>query len=124
MNSKIKIGWSEIDITPNEKIRLAGQFYERISDEVDTPITVTALAIECAGEQAVICSCDIACIHEELVCKVRENLRDNSSGLDVSKILIGATHTHTSYEYSYRHAPKKTLQQKSLNATYQKLEIM
>lgn len=107
MNSKIKIGWSEIDITPNEKIRLAGQFYERISDEVETPITVTALAIECGGEQAVICSCDIACIHEALVSNVRENLRDNSSGLDVSKILIGATHTHTSYQYSYRHAPKK-----------------
>ena len=107
MNSKIKIGWSEVDITPHEKIRLAGQFYERISDEVETPITVTALAIECRGEQAIICSCDIACIHETLLDKVRENLADNANGLDVTKIIIGATHTHTSYEYSYRNAPKR-----------------
>ena len=26
------IGWSEIDITPKKKIKLAGQFYERISE--------------------------------------------------------------------------------------------
>lgn len=108
MNPKIKIGWSEIDITPKEKIRLAGQFYERISDEVETPISVTALAIECGGEQAIICSCDIACIQEALLYKVRENLKNNTLGLDVSKILIGATHTHTSYEYSYKDAPQKT----------------
>ena len=26
---KIKIGWPEVDITPKEKISLAGQFFER-----------------------------------------------------------------------------------------------
>ena len=107
MKDKIKIGWSEIDITPKEKIIVSGQFYERISDEIETPISVTAMAIECNGEQAVICSCDIAAIHETLVEKVRENLTENNEGLDVSKIIIGATHTHTSYEYSYKNAPKK-----------------
>ena len=104
MKDKIKFGWSEVDITPEEKIFVSGQFYERISDEVETHITVTALAIECCGEQAVICSCDIACIKEDLVSVVRENLRENDFGLDVSKIILCATHTHTSYEYRYRNA--------------------
>ena len=41
--SKIKMGWSEVDMTPKKgsKISLAGQFFERITDEVESPITVT-----------------------------------------------------------------------------------
>lgn len=100
MSNKIKIGWAEQDITPNQKIRIAGQFYERVSDVVETPISVTALAIESEedGEQAVICSCDLACVSEGLIELVRAEL-SNVDGLDISKVIIGATHTHTSYQY-------------------------
>ena len=43
---KLKIGWGEESIVPKgRKVSLVGQFYERISDEVETPISVTALAI-------------------------------------------------------------------------------
>ena len=46
------VGWSEVSITPEGKrIRLAGQFAERISEYVETPITVTALAIESDGDE-------------------------------------------------------------------------
>ena len=41
---KIKIGWSEVSITQKKKASLAGQFFERISEYVETPITVTAMA--------------------------------------------------------------------------------
>lgn len=44
--SKIKIGWVEVDITPNQKISLAGQFYERVSDVVESRLYVTAFALE------------------------------------------------------------------------------
>ena len=44
--SQIKIGWSEVDITPKEKISLAGQFFERISDEVESELKVVAMAVE------------------------------------------------------------------------------
>ncbi len=100
MDNRIKIGWAEKDITPNQKIRIAGQFYERVSDVVETPISVTALALEAesGGEQAVICSCDLACVSEGLIELVRAELSD-TEGLDVSKVIIGATHTHTSYQY-------------------------
>ena len=35
--AKIKIGWAEVDITPEKgkKISLAGQFFERISEYVE-----------------------------------------------------------------------------------------
>ena len=36
--SNFKIGWSEVSITPDKKVSLVGQFYERISKYVETPI--------------------------------------------------------------------------------------
>ena len=57
---KVKIGWGEVSIVPEgRKVNLAGQFYERITDEVETPISITALALECGGEAAIFCSCDL-----------------------------------------------------------------
>ena len=56
MMAKIKIGWSEVSITPDKKVSLAGQFFERISEYVETPITVTAMAVEADNNQMIICS--------------------------------------------------------------------
>ncbi|MBQ6847079.1 MAG: hypothetical protein IJO61_08110 [Oscillospiraceae bacterium] len=97
---KLLAGWSEVSITPeNKRISLAGQFFERISEYVETPITVTALAIESDGEQMIICSCDVASVSQALVDEVREKL-SGVAGLDVNKIIINATHSHTSHVYS------------------------
>ncbi len=100
---RIKLGWAEEDITPNKRIRLAGQFYERVSEYVETPISVTALAVECEGEQAVFCSCDLVEIYSPLVASVRQKLIDAGAqglGLDVGKVILNAIHTHTSYIYT------------------------
>ena len=86
----LKFGWFETDITPKQKIALEGEFFERITDEVETPITVTALAIEADGEQVVFCSCDLVHITEELV----ENVRDRIQSLDIdkSKVVLSCVH--------------------------------
>ena len=98
--SKIKIGWSEVDITPKKgtKIGLSGQFFERITDEVESPITVTAFAIESKGEQMIICSCDLVGIRDNLNALVREKLASHD-GIDPKKVILNAIHTHTSYVY-------------------------
>ena len=49
--SKIKMGWAEVDITPNQKISLSGQFYERVSDVVESRLYVTAFALESGNDQ-------------------------------------------------------------------------
>ncbi len=94
----IKIGWSEISITPKEKVALAGQFYERISEYVETEITVTAMAIEADGEQMVICSCDLEGIGDNLLDEVRGRLL-SVDGLSSENVILHATHTHTSISY-------------------------
>ncbi|MBR4954366.1 MAG: hypothetical protein IKY46_00460, partial [Clostridia bacterium] len=95
--SNIRFGWAETDITPKQKISLAGEFFERVTDEAETPITATALAIECGGEQAVICSIDIVSIGANLVSMVKAAVK--ADGLDPEKIIICAPHIHNSYTY-------------------------
>ena len=97
--SVLNVGWSEVSITPEKKIALAGQFAERISEYVETPVTVTALAVEDGNEQMIICSCDLVSIGENLVQDVRETVKSKNNEIDTDKIIISAIHTHSSHTY-------------------------
>ena len=98
--SKIKMGWSEVDMTPKKgtKISLAGQFFERITDEVESPITVTAFALESGNDQLVMVACDIVSVDYNVVLAVRERLKGKID-LPLDKIIISAIHSHTSMVY-------------------------
>lgn len=95
----IKTGWAQADITPDRKVLLAGQFYARVSEGVKDPVTATALAVEAVGGgvagQAVMVSCDLATISDELRDAVRARVRARLDDLDPSSIFIGATHAHS-----------------------------
>ena len=95
----LKIGWSEKSITPDKKISLVGQFAERISEYVEKPLTVTALAIDSGDDQVVMVSCDLGSVSWNLLQDVRERLADNDVGLDPEKIIMSAIHTHTGPGY-------------------------
>lgn len=99
MNNELKIGWSEVSITPDQSISLAGQFFERISEYVETPITVTAMAVECGGEQMIICSADLCVASIALLNDIRQYLRKNYPQVPAEKVLVHATHSHTSHVY-------------------------
>lgn len=66
--SKLRFGWAEIDITPEKgkKIGLAGQFFERITDDVESRISVTALTVDDGNDYFIICSCDLVGIADNL----------------------------------------------------------
>ena len=100
--SKLQFGWSEKSITPDKKVSLCGQFAERISEYVEKPLCVTALAVGSGSEQAVFCACDLVDISWSLRDAVRERLAGNSAGLDPMKVIISAIHTHTGPGYSNR----------------------
>lgn len=98
--SNLLIGWSEIDLTPQKKTALAGQFAERISEYVEKPITATAMAVSTDDEQMILVSCDLVSISSNLVAMVRRNLSGNSFGIDPEKVVLCATHPHTGPVYS------------------------
>ncbi|HHT94840.1 MAG TPA: hypothetical protein P5064_00245 [Clostridia bacterium] len=99
MKTYIKAGWRENSITPTKRASLAGQFYERISEYVETDITVTALAVSSEYDHFVICSCDLLYVQESLMDKVRQKIEGRCEGLDPMKVILNATHTHTSIDY-------------------------
>ncbi len=97
---RLHVGWSSVSITPDVPVQLAGQFYERVSEHVRDPLLATALALETRQgeqglEQAVIVSCDLTNIPDGLQDRVKQRVAANVPGLDVAKIFLAATHTHT-----------------------------
>ena len=97
--ANMKIGWSEISITPDKKVALAGQFAERISQYIEKPLTATAMAVEAGDEQMVLVSTDLVGVAANLVDLVREKLAGNPEGLDPMKVVMAAIHTHTAPVY-------------------------
>ena len=124
--NKIKIGWGEVSLTPEgKKVNLAGQFYERITDVVETPITVTALAIECGEDSAIFCSCDLVSVSHKLLDRIREIL-SAYEGFPTDKVIISAIHTHTAPVYPHRSdsvsgSSLSVLTELMPNAKYEKL---
>ena len=100
MKTSLKIGWSEINITPDKKISLSGQFAERISQYVEKPLMATAMALDNGEDHAVFCSCDLVGIGWSLVVAVRQRLIEMGAEFDVNKIIISAIHTHTGPGYT------------------------
>ena len=101
--SKIKFGWSEVSLVPKgKKVSLVGQFYERISDVVETPISVTALAMECDGDAAIFCGCDLVSTSRNLLTEVRAYILAKDPAFPAEKLMISAIHTHTALGYARR----------------------
>ena len=97
----LKVGWASREIVPDGPVALRGQFYERVSQYVRDSLTVTALALEqlddrgAACAQAVLVSCDLATAPSFLQQRVQSEVAVKLPGLDTSRIVLFATHTHT-----------------------------
>jgi sugar phosphate isomerase/epimerase len=100
---ELRVGWATRSITPERPVALFGQMRTRISKGVRDPITCTALAMETVRDgtsvdQAVMVSCDICSVGPQLVetlTKRHETIIAACPGLDPTKIIVNATHSHT-----------------------------
>ena len=72
--SNMKIGWSEISITPDKKVALAGQFAERISQYIEKPLTATAMAFSDGVHSAVLVTLTLCSVPEVLYKRVEKTL--------------------------------------------------
>ncbi len=103
LKGELYIGWATADITPTDSVNLYGQFYDRFSQYVQSPLTVTALAMEAIYEQderdqAIMVSMDVT----EFLAPLQDTLRDKVKGLlpdfNVKKLFLNVTHTHSAPE--------------------------
>jgi len=98
--SPLLIGWASRDITTGKPVCVHGQFYLRISEKVLDPITVTALAIDSGGDAAIFLSGDVTGFYGFMVRKVRDRVAELSPDLPAEKIVMNATHTHTTGDFA------------------------
>ena len=96
----LSIGWAIEDITPKGSVSLCGQYYERISEYVQSPLKVTACAIEVINEkgqkeQSIMVSMDLVWILRALRDTLKNVLKDQIPDFDVRKLFLNATHTHS-----------------------------
>lgn len=96
----LHVGAATVDITPDRPVALDGQMHVRISEKPETPIFVSALALESREgdqslDQALMISCDLVAIRQGLIELVREKAQGKLPGLDLNKLFLNATHTHT-----------------------------
>ncbi len=94
--SSIQIGWGEASLVPDKKVPLSGQFFERISQYVESPVTATALAIRSESDEAILVSLDIINIGSDVIEMIREEYVKRGGKCDPKKLVFSATHTHTS----------------------------
>ena len=100
--AKIKFGWSEVNLVPEgAKVDLAGQFYERISDKVESKLTVTAWAVDSGDDAAIFCSCDLVSTSAHLLKEVRARMASRPD-VPADKVMVSAIHTHTAPGYEKR----------------------
>jgi hypothetical protein len=94
----MKIGWASRDFTPTRPAMVQGQGHTRIGRKAMDPLTLNALAIEGADgkDAAIVISCDLGMVSDELQRIVREQLRARLPAVTADQIFMCATHTHTS----------------------------
>ena len=100
--SKLRIGWAEESIVPDKKVSLAGQFFERISEYVESEISVTAMAVESDGEQLILASVDVTTLSGPLLQLAREKFAKLTTEVDPNNLVVIATHTHTSVKMALK----------------------
>ena len=98
--SEFRVGAASADITPSQPVALDGQFELRVSRKADTPITANVLALESREgdrslDAAVMVSCDLVAISDTLLDQVRHVTQKRLPDLDLKKLFLNATHTHT-----------------------------
>tara|TARA_R110002111_G_scaffold144910_2_gene211235 strand:- start:36671 stop:41830 length:5160 start_codon:yes stop_codon:yes gene_type:complete len=98
--SDLYVGAATTSITPKLPVSLTGQMRTRIAKTVEREVSATVLALESqqAGktdDYAIMVSCDLVCIRGGILEAVREKVAPRLKELDVKKIFLNATHTHT-----------------------------
>lgn len=100
---QLKIGWGEVTLIPEGRtFDLAGQFYERITNEVESQISATTMVVDCDGDVAIFAACDLVTTSSYLLARVREHLAADATDIPLDKIILSSTHVHTGPDYAHR----------------------
>ena len=89
----MKIGMCQKNITPPNRVTLAGLQRIRIVEEVESEVYVNTFALQKDGEQLIIAAIDLVGFDKHFADLVKENIK--SADIDKEKIILCVTHTHS-----------------------------
>ena len=105
----LQIGWSSKVISMEGPVAITGQMHQRISKGILDHNTLTACVMSDGKDVTILVSADLVSASDGIICEIREAVHKRSSEIPVEKILLSATHAHTSPRYmrnlSYDKAP-------------------
>ena len=91
----LKIGVARGDMTPPKSVPLWGQFNLRLSQGVETPLTVNVVALESDGDSAMFVCVELVAVSGDLFSAVQTKVAAKDTSINVDKLIVNATHTHT-----------------------------
>jgi len=92
----LKIGWAQRDVSTEKPVIINGQYYMRISKGILDPVTVTALTMENGGDYVIFLEIDATKVAKGVLASVCEKVAKKNPEINTDKIIMNATHTHTS----------------------------
>jgi hypothetical protein len=95
----LRVGVAEIDITPPSGFPIAGYFHERRATGTLDPLKARALVLRGGKEQVALVVCDLCNVAIDLSAEVRRRA-SAKTGIPTAHIIVAATHSHTSPDYS------------------------
>ena len=99
----LKFGWGKRCISMDGPVQMIGQPHLRISRGVYDESFVTALVIDNGQAVSILVSADLIFADDGIATDVRTYLKNNFPSIPSEKLLLSATHTHTSPRYE-KHA--------------------
>lgn len=95
------VGTAEVNITPKLPVALTGQTHVRIAQTVESPLLSNIIAIESRegnriADTVVFVACDMVDIPPAYLEALRKEIKQLMPGFNVEKIIVTATHTHSS----------------------------
>lgn len=99
LSGELWIGATTTDITPDAPVPLDGHRNLRISTNIASRLSATALVLESredgkAVDHAAIVSCDIVAIRSGVIDAARKKIAARVKDFDTNKLILCATHTH------------------------------
>ncbi|MDC0934939.1 hypothetical protein OAS39_01540, partial [Pirellulales bacterium] len=93
--AELQVGTASIDITPPKAVALWGQFHLRLSTQAATPLTANVVALKSGDDATTFVSLDLLKLPEVVVAAIKDSVAKKDRSIDVDKIVLAATHTHT-----------------------------
>ena len=95
MDTELKVGFAEVDITPPKGTLLAGSLIPRISQGVDNPLYAKAIVLESGHTRLAYVALDLVSLDRGYGGDAAVQLASQASGIPQENICYACSHTHT-----------------------------